>query len=180
MRSCVRSLILLTIVLAAAHSVFAQAAATGIAIRGDVSKPGVWSVDDLKRQFANEVKTVQFTIGEDKQQKTGTGIPLMSLIKAAELKTEKTPKHYDLSFLVIIEANDGYRVYFSFAEMAAQSGHAEVWLIWDVDGKPLTGKEAPLRLVVSTDRGPDRWIYGIIGMTLVDGTKLANQLAAKK
>jgi hypothetical protein len=35
-------------------------------------------------------------------------------------------------------------------------------------------------LVVSTDRNPDRCIYGIASMTLVDGTKLANQLATIK
>lgn len=180
MRSYIRWTVLFAVVLITAHSVFAQGTEAGIVIGGDVSKPGVWSADDLKRQFAKEIQTVKFIIGEDKQQKTGTGILLLSLIKAAELKTEKVPKHYDLSFLVIIEANDGYRVYFSFAELAPQSGHAEVWLLWDVDGKPLTGKEAPLRLVVSTDRGLDRWIYGISSMTLVDGTKLANQLAAKK
>ena len=180
MRSYIRWMTLATVALMAAQAVATQGAAAGIAMRGDVSKPGIWSVDDLKRQFAAEIQTVKFTGTEDKQQKTGTGIPLMSLIKAAELKTEKIPKHYDLSFLVILEAKDGYRVYFSFAEMAAQSGHAEVWLIWDVDGKSLEGKEAPLRLVVSTDRGPDRWIYGITTMTLVDGTKLANQLATKK
>jgi hypothetical protein len=137
-------------------------------------------VEALKQQFATQIQTIKFTIGEDKQQKTGTGIPLLSLIKAAGLKTEKVPKHYDLSFLVIIEAHDGYRVYFSYAELSPQSGHAEVWLLWDVDGQPLTGKEAPLRLVVSTDRAPDRCIYGIAAMTLVDGTKLANQLATSK
>lgn len=179
MRRYVHSIILLLFVLVTGRVVFAQNADTGLVIRGDVSKTGVWSVDDLKRQFAKEVQTIKFTLGEDKQQKTGTGIPLLSLIKAAELKTEKTPKHYDLSFIVIIEAHDGYRVYFSYAELSALVGHAEAWLVWDVDGKPLTGKEAPLRLVVSTDRAPDRCIYGIAGMTLVDGTKLANQLAKK-
>jgi DMSO/TMAO reductase YedYZ molybdopterin-dependent catalytic subunit len=179
MRAYVRSTIFLTAILIPAHSVFAQGE-SGIAIRGDVSKPGMWSVEDLKRQFAKEIQTVPFTIGEDKQQKTGTGIPLLSLIRAAAPKTEKVPKHYDLSFFVILEAHDAYRVYFSFAELSPQCGHAEVWLIWDVNGKPLSGKEAPLRLVVSTDRNPDRCIYGIASMTLVDGTKLANQLATIK
>ncbi len=179
MRKYVQSLTLLVFFLTAGHSVFAQGPATGLAIRGDVSKPGVWSVDDLKQQFAKEVQTFKFTLGEDKQQKTGTGVPLLSLIKAAELKTEKTPKHYDLSFMVIIEAHDGYRAYFSYAELSPRVGHAEAWLVWDVDGKPLSGKEAPLRLVVSSDRAPDRCIYGIASMTLVDGIKLANQLAAK-
>jgi hypothetical protein len=159
---------------------FAQSQDAGLSIRGDVLKPCLWSINDLKRQFAAEVQAIQFTLGENKQQRTGTGIPLLSLIKAAKLKTQKEPKHYDLSFLVIVEARDGYRAHFSFAELSSECGHANVWLFWDVDGKPLSGKEAPLRLVVSTDRDPDRCIYGIASITLVDGTQLANRLAARE
>ena len=180
MRARFQSILVVVAVLFTAHYVLAQGSAAILEVRGDVLKPGQWSVEALKQQFAKQIQTIKFTIGEDKQQKAGTGIPLLALIKAAELKTEKVPKHYDLSFLVIIEAHDGYRVYFSYAELSPQSGHAEVWLLWDVDGQPLTGKEAPLRLVVSTDRAPDRCIYGIASMTLIDGTKLANQLATSK
>jgi hypothetical protein len=179
MRACVKVITVFAILLISVHSVFAQGSQTGIAIRGDVLKPGFWSVDDLKRQFAKEIQAVKLTIGEDKQQKAATGIPLYSLISAAELKTEKTPKHYDLSFIVIVEANDAYRVFFSLAELMPRNGQPQVWLVWEVDGKPLSGKEAPLRLV-STDRGADRSIYGVASMTLVDGIKLANQLAPSK
>jgi hypothetical protein len=178
MRLYVKSIILLSAVLIAAPSVFSQDAKAGIAIRGDISKPGLWTVDDLKRQFVKEIQTIKFG-SEDEQQKTATGIPLFSLINAAELKIEKTPKHYDLSFFVILEAYDSYRVFFSLAELMPKNGPAQIWLVWDVDGKPLSGKEAPLRLI-STDRGADRAIYGLAGMTLVDGIKLANRLAAEK
>jgi DMSO/TMAO reductase YedYZ molybdopterin-dependent catalytic subunit len=179
MHSHLKNLAFLTFFLTMAHSVFAQNAPAGIAVRGDVLKPGVWSVDDLKQQFAKEIQTVKLAIGEDKQQKAATGIPLFSLINASELKTEKTPKHYDLSFIVIVEANDAYRVFFSLAELLPKNGQPQVWLVWEMDGKPLSGKEAPLRLV-STERGADRSIYGVAGLTLVDGIKLANQLKAAK
>jgi hypothetical protein len=179
MRSQMKSIVFLIAVLIAAHSAFAQSAGAGIAVRGDVLKPGVWPVDDLKQKFAKEIQTVKLAIGEDKQQKTATGIPLFSLISAAELKTEKTPKHYDLSFIVILEAHDAYRVFFSLAELMPKNAQPQVWLVWEVDGKPLSGKEAPLRLV-SIDRGADRSIYGLASVTLVDGIKLANQLAAGK
>jgi hypothetical protein len=142
MRSYIRRGVLLAAVLITAHSAFAQAAASGIAVRGDGLKPGSWSVDELKRQFAKEIQTVKLAIGEDKEQKSATGIPLFSLINAAELKTEKTPKHYDLSFIVIMEANDAYRVFFSLAEPMPKNGQPQVWLVWEVDGKPLSGKEA--------------------------------------
>jgi DMSO/TMAO reductase YedYZ molybdopterin-dependent catalytic subunit len=179
MRSYMRFAILFAVISTAAVTLFAQSPETKIAIRGDVSKPGSWSVDDIKQKFAKEIQTVQFSSGEDKQQKTATGIPLLSLIKASEIKTEKSIKHHDLSFIVILEARDSLRVVFSLAEIIQQSAQPQVWLVWEMDGKPLSGKEAPLRLV-STNNGASRGIYGISSLTIVDGVKLANQLAAKK
>jgi hypothetical protein len=157
--------------------VFAQEPAT-LAVRGAVFKPGPWSVEDLKRQFVDQIQAIKFTPAEDQLQQVGKGIPLLTLVQAVAPKTEKVPKHYDLTFLIILEARDSYRVFFSLAELLPQCGHAQVWLIWDVGGKPLSGKEAPFRLVVLSDRGHDRYIYGIAGVNLVDGNKLANKLAA--
>ena len=158
----------------------ARERADSVMVRGDVLKPGSWGIEDLRRQFAKEVRTVTFTPGTDKPQETGTGMPLLALIQAAGPKVEKVPKHYDLTFFVILEARDGYRVYFSMAELLPQCGDARVWLVWDSNGKPLPDREAPLRLVVSSDHGHDRYIYAIKAVTLVDGNKLAAGLAAGK
>ena len=156
---------------------FAQEPTT-LAVKGDVLKPVQWSMEDLKKQFTKETQTIEFSIGKDKSQKKGTGIPLLSVIQAAGPKVEKTPKHHELTFLVFIEAGDSYRVFFSLAELLPQAGSAQAWLIWDVDGEPLSGKEAPFRLVVPSDRGHDRDIYGIATIYLVDGTRLATRLEA--
>jgi len=169
-----------TITLLAVQLVMAQERAETIMVGGDVLKPGPWGIEDLKRQFSKDVRTVTFTPGTDKPQQTGTGIPLLALIQAAGPKTEKAPKHYDLTFLVILEARDSYRVFFSLAELLPQCGNAQVWLVWDSNGKPLPDPEAPLRLVVSSDQGHDRYVYGIKTVTLVDGNKLAIRLAGGK
>jgi DMSO/TMAO reductase YedYZ molybdopterin-dependent catalytic subunit len=178
MCSCMRLSILLAVISTAVLFLIAQSPETKLTIRGDVSKPGAWSVDDLKRQFAKEIQTVQFSSGEDKKQKTATGIPLLSLIKASEIKTEKSTRHHDLSFIVILEARDSLRAIFSLAEIIQQSAQPQLWLVWEMNGKPLTDKEAPLRLV-STNGGASRALYGISSLTMVDGVKLANQLAPK-
>lgn len=147
-----------------------------IDIRGDVLNARQWTVSDLKQKFADELKSIKYTTGTDNEQHTGTGIPLISLLQASTPRTEKIPKHYDLTFLVILEAKDNYRVYFSLAELLPACGHAQAWLILDMDGKALPGKEAPVRLAVLSDQGHDRYLYGISSITLVDGTKLAAQL----
>jgi hypothetical protein len=172
--------ILLRIVVAAmlaACCAFAQEPTT-VMVRGDIAKPQQWSMDDLKQQFSKEAQSIKFSLGKDKPEQTGTGIPLLSLIQAASPKIEKTQKHYDLTFLVILEAKDSYRVFFSLAELLPQCGNGQAWLIWDVDGKPFSGKEAPFSLIVLSDRGHDRHIYGVTAIRVVDGIKLATQLAS--
>ena len=155
--------------------VFAQER-TSLEIRGDVQKPRVWSVDDVKKGFAGEIQTVKSS-RQDKEKKTVdftvTGIPLTSLLKAAELKTEKTPKHYDLTFIVIFEAHDGYRVFFTLAELLLNAKENPTLLVWEENGKPLPGEEPPFRLFT---KGSDRSIWGITRITLVDGHKLAVSL----
>ena len=149
---------------------------TSFDIRGDVQKPHVWSVNEVKKQFADEIQTVKSS-RRDKDKKTvdftATGIPLLSLIKAAEIKTKETPKHYDLSFVVIIEAHDGYRAYFSFAELTLEDKRKQTMLVWEENGKPLAGEEKPFRLLANDS---DRSIWGITRITLVDGNKLADSL----
>ncbi len=149
-----------------------------IDIGGDVLNPRQWTPSDLKQRFAKEIQTVKFSTGIDQAQHTGTGILLVSLLQAAGPKVEKTPKHYDLSFFVLLEGRDKYRVYFSLAELLQACGHAQAWLLLDMDGKPLAENEAPARLAVLSDQGHDRYLYAIARITLVDGTKIADQRSA--
>jgi DMSO/TMAO reductase YedYZ molybdopterin-dependent catalytic subunit len=179
MGSNMRFAILFAVISIMVPALSAQKLETKLTIRGDVSKPGAWSVDDLKQKFAKEIQTVQFSSGEDKKQKTATGIPLLSLIKASEIKIEKSIRRHDLSFIVILEARDSLRAVFSLAEIIQQSAQPQIWLVWEMDGKPLSEKEAPLRLV-STNGGASRALYGISSLTMVDGVKLANRLVMNK
>ena len=171
------SLMILLAIAFIGHCIFAQETSS-LVVRGAVLKPRQWSPQDVKQRFADQIQSIKFSAGKDTEQHVGTGIPFISLLQEASPKTEKVPKHYDLTFLVIIEAHDSYRVFFSLAELLPACGNAQAYLIWDEDGKPLPAKEAPFRLIVSSDRGHDRNIYGIASVTLVDGTKLANELAA--
>lgn len=176
MKSLSKPLLLLFMFLFFAALVPAQTS-TVLSIGGDVQTPVQWSIEELRTKFAGQIQEVKFTAGKDSQVKTGTGVPLLTLIQAAGLKIDKANKHHDLAFIVILEANDSYRVFFSMPELMARSGgNVPAWLIWSVDGKPLTGKEAPFRLVFSAEQSQDRLIYGVKSITLIDGIKLANRL----
>ena len=186
MRAFIKTIVFSFMILFLSNSLSAQESDMTMSIGGDVKIPGQWSPEQLKQQFGDQVKKVEFTDPMSSwKKKNGNGIPLLSVIKAAEPRLETVTKfhkdqmHYDMSFLVILEARDKFRVYFSLAELMPQLGSTEVYLVWDKEDKPLSGKEAPFRLVTLNTKMPDREIYGISSITVVDGDKLANQLETK-
>lgn len=148
-----------------AGNVWAQR--NSIEIRGDVHNLITWSVDDVKKELSEEIQTVKHWY----EREALTGIPLVSLLKVAELKTEEAFKHHDFSFIVILEAYDGYRAYFTYAELALSAKENPAMLVWAEDGKPLPDRELPFRLL---SKDGDRSIFGITRITLVDGNKLIN------
>ena len=138
------SAMLLLIALFSFNSISAQESAMTLSIMGDVKEPRQWSAEQLKSQFADQIKEVKFTDPFSSwQKKTGNGIPLLFVIKAAEPRLETVTKfhkdqmHYDMSFIVILEARDKFRVYFSLAELMPQLGSTEIYLVWNKEGKPL-------------------------------------------
>jgi DMSO/TMAO reductase YedYZ molybdopterin-dependent catalytic subunit len=155
-------------VLLSAGSLFAQR--SSLEILGDVQKPRSWSVEEVKKQFAEQIRTVKSTVGPSKQETTSTGIPLIALLRSAELKMDVIHKHAGFNHIVILEAHDGYRSYYAFAELANQRENTAM-LVWEENGNPIPDNEAPFRLRDGNNRGA---IYGIKRIIVVDGTKLAD------
>ena len=135
MKPCALPLSLIFVILLTSFCLLGQDSTTGLSVSGDIQKPLQWSVESMKKQFAGQAQEIKFTAGMDKSVKAGTGVPLLSVIQSAALQTDKSVKHHDLKFLVVVEAYDGYRVFFSLAELLPQGGHAEAWLLWAVDGQ---------------------------------------------
>ena len=179
MKQTFRRFLLTLTVLLPLRFVSAQDSALTLSVQGDVQKPSQWTMEQLKSQFASQVQKVNFT-GKDKQPKVGTGIPVLSVIQAAALKTDSRINHHDLKFFIILEAKDSYQAFFSLAELTPTQGRSpQALLIWDIDGKPLPGTEAPLRLIL-TAGGDARQIHAVTKITLVDGVQLANQLKGRE
>lgn len=168
--------VLLCTILLSAVPLWAQDSIAKLSVHGDIQKPVGWSIDELKTRFAEKTQEVNFTTGKEKQSRVGTGIPLLSIIQAAGLKTDKAIRHHDMKFMVVVEAHDRYRAFFSVAELLPDVGRGQAFLVWAVDGKPLSGNEAPLRLVVTTDPATHRQIFGVVKLILLDGNRLADEI----
>jgi hypothetical protein len=124
MRKYLIGMILLLTVLIPLNSSSAQESDMTMSIGGDVKKPRQWSAKQLNAQFADQIKEVKFW---DKlpswKERSGSGIPLYSLIKTAEPMIEKETRwtkrdradavlHSHMTFLVILEARDSFLAFF--------------------------------------------------------------------
>ena len=104
-------------------SAFAQR--NSLEIRGDVQNPQTWTIDNVKKYFVEETQTLNNVFAREAL----TGIPLISLLKVATLITDDSIKHHELSFIVILEAYDGFRAYFTFGELTIDEKENPVMLV---------------------------------------------------
>ncbi len=150
------------------------AANDSITINGTVDKPGDWTADKLKTEFASDVTTISY-VGHDGKH-SSTAVPLVSLLKAAGVAMEMKPvpkgttpkdKHAELHLAVIVQGRDGYFTVLSISELMAELGNKKVWLALDVDGKPWPEADQPMKLVIPDDAKPARWVHSVQSITVV-------------
>jgi len=71
-----------------------------------------------------------------------------------------------LAAYVLVEAADGYRAVFSMAEMDPALSDKRVYLAASRDGKPLSEKEGPFRIVVPDEKRPARWVRQVTALKI--------------
>jgi hypothetical protein len=100
-----------------------------------------------------------------KKTESYSGVPLAALLEKMGLPFAKANEHALLQSYWIAEGTDGYRVVVSAYE-ALSAVHMDSVLVADSsDGKPLEADGA-LKLVISGDKRPQRWIQNLKSLTL--------------
>jgi DMSO/TMAO reductase YedYZ molybdopterin-dependent catalytic subunit len=112
--------------------------------------------------------TVSAARGHSKDKSQFEGVPLKAVLEKAGVLNAAKPLHgKQLLQYLVFTANDGYRVIFSLAEVEEATGATTNVLLADkIDGKPLTEKEAPLQLVVPSDKRPERFVRMVNTITV--------------
>ncbi len=119
----------------------AQTTATTAELRisGDVSTPLVLTVVDLKKMPR---KTVAVVNPHDKKKETYEGVLLEEILHRAGVPQGDQLRGSSMATYVIAEADDGYRVVFSLAELDSGILESEVIVADTMDGAPLGAKQA--------------------------------------
>jgi DMSO/TMAO reductase YedYZ molybdopterin-dependent catalytic subunit len=140
------------------------AAPAELRIGGAVSAPLVLTVADLKKMPR---KTLSVVNPHDKKKETYEGVLLEELLHRAGVPQGEQLRGRAMATYAIAEAEDGYRVVFSLAELDSGILESEIIVADTMDGAPLIEKQGPFRLVAPHEKRPARWVRMLKSITVV-------------
>jgi DMSO/TMAO reductase YedYZ molybdopterin-dependent catalytic subunit len=157
MRKLFGMLILLAVIPTLAHKTSAspfgaQEAATILVVEGAVDHRLELTAADLAAMKRTDAALTE----HDGTKKEYEGVPLTEVLQRAGVPLGAKLEGKALMLGAIVEATDGYKVSFTLAELDADYGNKIAVIADHVGGKPLTGNEAPLRLIVPGEKHPAR------------------------
>ena len=133
-------------------------------ISGAVSTLLVLTVADLKKMPRKSVSVVN---PHDKKKETYEGVLLEEILRSAGVPQDEQLRGRAMATYVIAEAEDGYRVVFSLAELDSGILESEVMVADTMDGAPLVAQQGPFRLVAPHEKRPARWVRMLKSITVV-------------
>jgi DMSO/TMAO reductase YedYZ molybdopterin-dependent catalytic subunit len=159
-----RRVLLFALLALAPKLLCAQASAPAtLKISGDVTTPLTLTIDDLKKMPR---KTLSVVNPHDKKTEVYEGVLLEELLKQVGVPQGESLRGPALATYLVFEAEDGYRVLFSVAELDSGFQDSEVLVADTLDGLPLPAKVGPFRLVAPHELRPARWIRMLKSITV--------------
>jgi DMSO/TMAO reductase YedYZ molybdopterin-dependent catalytic subunit len=94
------------------------------------------------------------------------GVALGLILQKAGVESGKDLRGPAVSKYLVVEAADGYRAVFALPELDEAFTDLPVILADKRDGKPLSEKEGPLRVVVPHEKRGARWVRMVTALTI--------------
>jgi hypothetical protein len=111
-------------------------------------------------------KTLTVTNSHEKTTATYEGVLLAELLKRAGVPQGEQLHGQSLATYVIAEAEDGYRVVFSLAELDSGILDSDIIVADTMDDSPIPAKQGPFRLIAPHEKRPARWVRMLISITV--------------
>jgi DMSO/TMAO reductase YedYZ molybdopterin-dependent catalytic subunit len=105
------------------------------------------------------------TINSERLKAEFEGVELREVLKLAGAKLGNNQlRGKEMTTYLLVEAADGYKAVFALAELDAEFVSKSVMLADKRDGKPLSGEEGRLRLVVPDEKKHARWVRQVVAL----------------
>ena len=111
--------------------------------------------------------TLHVTNPHEKKAELYEGVLLEELLRKAGVPHGEQLHGPLMATYVVAEAEDGYRVTFSVAELDSGILDSQVLVADTMDSGPIGPKFGPFRLVVPHDKRPARWVRMLKSITVV-------------
>jgi DMSO/TMAO reductase YedYZ molybdopterin-dependent catalytic subunit len=144
----------------------AQDAPPSIQVTGAVKQPLTLSADDLAKMPRATVRTMN-----NGMETVYEGVWLHEVLKQAGVPQGGELRGKALASYVLAEAQDGYQVVFSLAELDPAFIDNEILLADTANGKPLFGAQGRFRLVVPKDKPGARSVRMLTKLEVVQVRK---------
>jgi hypothetical protein len=97
---------------------------------------------------------------------TFEGVLLTDVLAKVDLPTGEKFHSTAASYYMLVEAKDGYRAVFAWAELDSTFMDKAVYVVTSRDGKPLPQKDGPFQLVVPGEKRSGRWVRQVTALTV--------------
>lgn len=147
---------------------------TTVKLVGMVKNKATYGYEDLKNfrldpatEYTPTTVTVSFNTSQGPVTSTYTGIPLIDLLTAAEVKLNKKQKNDILRKYVVAHASDCYEAVIALGEILANFEGKQVLVAYENgEGQPLGETEGVVRLVVPNDKAGGRNVFNLSRLTV--------------
>jgi hypothetical protein len=96
------------------------------------------------------------------------GVTLKNILEKAGVTFGESMKGKRLTNCLLVEGADGYRVVIALPELDPGFTDKQTLLAFLRDGKPLSEKEGPYRVVISDEKRMARWVRQVTTVKIVD------------
>ncbi len=124
-----------------------------ISIQGLEGPPVSVTAEDLTKLPHHTIKA-----SEHGTPATFDGVLLSDVLAKVNTPTRDKLRGKALAQYLLVEAADGYRAVFALPEFDSDFTDRKIYLVTKRDGKPLSEKEGPFRVVVPDEKHPARWV----------------------
>jgi hypothetical protein len=97
---------------------------------------------------------------------TFEGVLLADVLAKVDLPAGEKFHSTAAGYYLVVEATDGYRAVFAWAELDSTFMDKAVYLVTHRDGKPLPANEGPFQLVAPGEKRNARWVRQVTALTI--------------
>ncbi len=132
-----------------------------LVVQGVDGKSVTLSASDLSKLPQQTVKTT-----DHGTPATFEGVLLAGVLAKVALPTGEKFHSTAASYYMLVEAKDGYRAVYAWAELDPTFMDKSVYVVAKRDGQPLSDKDGPFQLVAPGEKRAARWVRQVTALRI--------------